>query len=220
MADEVCTTPVPFMKTGDPYAEYAYRSPTLPVMYAGYRWDGTTPQMYYVRNRFLLPIIGTWNQVDLSELEDYGSLLEYAKSNPVLFVDYSGLFCAPPPNTLCKPLTKQRLLQLVRDAGLAPEDATDAHVHQIAGGVFETFVQNTLGLTRNTTRFNSPARAAATNGRKKAVVPDFVTVLSWIEKPPGGHHERYFNSSFVEAKAVEGAVNLNYDGYQTLGRAL
>ena len=34
------------------------------TLYAGYRWDGTTPQMYYVRNRFLLPTIGTWNRRD------------------------------------------------------------------------------------------------------------------------------------------------------------
>ena len=34
------------------------------TLYAGYRWDGTTPQMYYVRNRFLLPMIGTWNRRD------------------------------------------------------------------------------------------------------------------------------------------------------------
>ncbi|MCX7388346.1 MAG: hypothetical protein NTX48_16905, partial [Planctomycetales bacterium] len=34
------------------------------TLYAGYRFDGTTPQMYYVRNRFLLPMIGTWNKRD------------------------------------------------------------------------------------------------------------------------------------------------------------
>jgi len=33
-------------------------------LYAGYRWDGASPQMYYVRNRFLLPMIGTWNRRD------------------------------------------------------------------------------------------------------------------------------------------------------------
>ncbi len=34
------------------------------TLYAGYRWDGESPQMYYVRNRFLLPVIGTWNKRD------------------------------------------------------------------------------------------------------------------------------------------------------------
>ncbi|MEJ7593072.1 MAG: RHS repeat-associated core domain-containing protein, partial [Planctomycetaceae bacterium] len=34
------------------------------TLYAGYRFDGATPQMYYVRNRFLLPMIGTWNRRD------------------------------------------------------------------------------------------------------------------------------------------------------------
>ena len=34
------------------------------TLYAGYRWDGESPQMYYVRNRFLLPVIGTWNRRD------------------------------------------------------------------------------------------------------------------------------------------------------------
>jgi len=30
------------------------------TLYAGYRRDGAAPRMYYVRNRFLLPMIGTW----------------------------------------------------------------------------------------------------------------------------------------------------------------
>jgi hypothetical protein len=34
------------------------------TLYAGYRFDGATPQMYYVRNRFLLAMIGTWNRRD------------------------------------------------------------------------------------------------------------------------------------------------------------
>jgi hypothetical protein len=34
------------------------------TLYAGYRWDGGSPQMYYVRNRFLLPVTGTWNRRD------------------------------------------------------------------------------------------------------------------------------------------------------------
>jgi hypothetical protein len=34
------------------------------TLYAGYRWDNPAPQMYYVRNRFLLPQVGTWNKRD------------------------------------------------------------------------------------------------------------------------------------------------------------
>jgi len=30
------------------------------TLYAGYRWDNANPKMYYVRNRFILPMIGTW----------------------------------------------------------------------------------------------------------------------------------------------------------------
>ncbi len=31
---------------------------------AGYRWDGDSSLMYYVRNRFLLPLPGTWTRRD------------------------------------------------------------------------------------------------------------------------------------------------------------
>jgi len=34
------------------------------TLYAGYRWDGDPSKMYYVRNRFLLPYLGTWNRRD------------------------------------------------------------------------------------------------------------------------------------------------------------
>ncbi len=46
------------------------------TLYAGYRWDGATPQMYYVRNRFLMPVIGTWNRRD-----------------PLGYVDGMALYC-------------------------------------------------------------------------------------------------------------------------------
>ena len=64
---------------GERYAYSAYGSPVFmngsgtlqsasaigfETLYAGYRWDGATPQMYYVRNRFLLPQLGTWNKRD------------------------------------------------------------------------------------------------------------------------------------------------------------
>ncbi len=64
---------------GERYAYSAYGSPVFmngsgtvqsastigfETLYAGYRFDGATPQMYYVRNRFLLPMIGTWNRRD------------------------------------------------------------------------------------------------------------------------------------------------------------
>ncbi len=43
-------------------------------LYAGYRWDSAAPQMYYVRNRFLLPVVGTWNKRDPLEYVDGMSL--------------------------------------------------------------------------------------------------------------------------------------------------
>jgi hypothetical protein len=64
---------------GERYAYSAYGAPVFmtgagtvqsssPIgfetLYAGYRWDNATPQMYYVRNRFLLPQVGTWNRRD------------------------------------------------------------------------------------------------------------------------------------------------------------
>jgi len=79
--------------TGSVTERYAYSACGVPVfmtgagvvqasstigfetLYAGYRWDSTTPQMYYVRNRFLLPMIGTWNRRD-----------------PLGYVDGMGLF--------------------------------------------------------------------------------------------------------------------------------
>ena len=65
---------------GERYAYSAYGSPVFmngagtvqassPIgfetLYAGYRWDNAAPQMYYVRNRFLLPAVDTWNRKDL-----------------------------------------------------------------------------------------------------------------------------------------------------------
>ena len=46
------------------------------TLYAGYRWDGATRMMYYVRNRFLMPVIGTWNRRD-----------------PLGYVDGMALYC-------------------------------------------------------------------------------------------------------------------------------
>jgi len=54
---------VPVFMTGAGVAQAS--SPIgFETLYAGYRFDGTTPQMYYVRNRFLLPMIGTWDRRD------------------------------------------------------------------------------------------------------------------------------------------------------------
>ena len=61
------------------------------TLYAGYRWDGTSPQMYYVRNRFLLPMIGTWNRRDPLGYVDGIALYQYANSAPNDSVDPSGL---------------------------------------------------------------------------------------------------------------------------------
>ncbi len=50
------------------------------TLYAGYRWDGESPQMYYVRNRFLLPMIGTWNRMDPLGYVDGMGLYGYASA--------------------------------------------------------------------------------------------------------------------------------------------
>ncbi|MCX7386367.1 MAG: hypothetical protein NTX48_06840 [Planctomycetales bacterium] len=65
----------------------------IETLYAGYRWDGTTPQMYYVRNRFLLPMIGTWNRRDPLGYVDGMELYQYVLSSPVRSLDSTGLSC-------------------------------------------------------------------------------------------------------------------------------
>ena len=59
------------------------------ILYAGYRWDGESPQMYYVRNRFLLPVIGTWNKRDPLGYVDGMGLYRYVGT--VNAVDWDGL---------------------------------------------------------------------------------------------------------------------------------
>ena len=65
------------------------------TLYAGYRWDGESPQLYYVRNRFLLPVIGIWNRRDPLGYTDSTTQYGYCDSNPVGVRDPSGLFSAP-----------------------------------------------------------------------------------------------------------------------------
>lgn len=60
------------------------------TLYAGYRYDGTMPQMYYVRNRFLLPMIGTWNKRDPLGYVDGTNLYQYLKNLPLHETDPSG----------------------------------------------------------------------------------------------------------------------------------
>ena len=59
------------------------------TLYAGYRWDNPAPQMYYVRNRFLLPQVGTWNKRDPLGNVDGMGLLAY--STPVVGSDPTGM---------------------------------------------------------------------------------------------------------------------------------
>ena len=89
---------------GERYAYSAYGTPVFmndsgivqtssaigfETLYAGYRWDGTTPQMYYVRNRFLLPMIGTWNRRD--PLGYIGRMNLYGLNRAISATDPSGL---------------------------------------------------------------------------------------------------------------------------------
>jgi len=67
------------------------------TLYAGYRWDNPAPQMYYVRNRFLLPQIGTWNKRDPVRFNTGESnLFRYVGGNPIVWVDSQGLYRQDP----------------------------------------------------------------------------------------------------------------------------
>ncbi|MCX7386430.1 MAG: hypothetical protein NTX48_07160 [Planctomycetales bacterium] len=114
---------------GERYAYSAYGSPVFmngtgtvqsasaigfETLYAGYRWDGATPQMYYVRSRFLLPMIGTWNRRDPLGYVDGMSLYGYGKSDPTDVVDPSGLWNKRPRNSELSPLDNSPTTCIIR----------------------------------------------------------------------------------------------------------
>jgi len=91
---------------GERYAYSAYGTPVFmtgagtvqtssPIgfetLYAGYRWDNPAPQMYYVRNRFLLPQIGTWNKRDPLGYVDGMGLYAVVRNEPISTLDSYGL---------------------------------------------------------------------------------------------------------------------------------
>jgi RHS repeat-associated protein len=61
------------------------------TLYTGYRWDGDPSRMYYVRNRFLLPFIGTWNKRDPIGYIAGTNLQGYVNDMPLQAVDAFGL---------------------------------------------------------------------------------------------------------------------------------
>lgn len=90
---------------GERYAYSAYGAPVFmtgagvvqsastigfETLYAGYRWDNPAPQMYYVRNRFLLPQIGSWNKRDPLGYVDGMGLYVYASDSPTVLLDPLG----------------------------------------------------------------------------------------------------------------------------------
>jgi len=92
---------------GERYAYAAYGSPVFmngsgavqtssaigfETLYAGYRWDGASPQIYYVRNRFLLPFLGTWNRRDPLGYVDGMNLYRNCRNSPIHLIDPLGLF--------------------------------------------------------------------------------------------------------------------------------
>ncbi|MFM7167290.1 MAG: hypothetical protein ACKO3T_18775, partial [Planctomycetaceae bacterium] len=72
------------------------------TLYAGYRWDGDPSRMYYVRNRFLLPYVGTWNKRDPLGYSSGLSLYELVSSSPESMVDGIGLFGDNSAASLCE----------------------------------------------------------------------------------------------------------------------
>lgn len=63
------------------------------TLYADHGWDNASPQMYYVRNRFLLPQVGTWNRRDpLKVTLASKSLYQYVDSVLTNAVDPTGLW--------------------------------------------------------------------------------------------------------------------------------
>jgi RHS repeat-associated protein len=86
-AYSVCGAPVFMTGAGVVQSASAIGFETL---YAGYRWDNTAPQMYYVRNRFLLPQVGTWNKRDPLGYVDGMGLACYVESEPIGKVDPDG----------------------------------------------------------------------------------------------------------------------------------
>jgi len=65
------------------------------TLYGSYRWDNPAPQMYYVRNRFLLPQVGTWNRRDPAGYTDDINLYQDSLSSVIVFTDPLGLRGAP-----------------------------------------------------------------------------------------------------------------------------
>jgi RHS repeat-associated protein len=61
------------------------------TLYAGYRWDGDPSRMYYVRNRFLLPYVGTWNRRDPIGQKDSLNQAQVVDGRPLTYVDPAGL---------------------------------------------------------------------------------------------------------------------------------
>jgi len=95
---------------GERYAYSAYGSPVFmngagtvqassaigfETLYDGYRWDNASPQMYYVRNRFLLPTVGTWNRRDPLGYVAKMSQYCYVSGNPATRRDKYGLWDEP-----------------------------------------------------------------------------------------------------------------------------
>jgi RHS repeat-associated protein len=60
------------------------------VLYCGYRYDPETGN-YHVRNRFLIPPLGRWGQVDPLGYHDSPNLYQYVRGWPTRSTDCSGL---------------------------------------------------------------------------------------------------------------------------------
>jgi RHS repeat-associated protein len=96
------------------------------TLYAGYRWDGDSPQMYCVRNRFLLPMIGTWNRRDPLGYVDGITLLSYASAAPIDTLDPSGLYDRPAVTDPIDNSPRACIIRLLNDGEYAALDFDSA----------------------------------------------------------------------------------------------
>jgi hypothetical protein len=117
-------------------------------------------------------------------------------------------------------LTTNRL-QTIADAAGITKGLTKGTIqyNRAVGLAFQNFVLESTGQQENLFRFDSPARAAATMGKRKSVVPDAagdIEVIQLVGKRriPAEFHAW---SVFTEVKAWNGVIGLSTSYHQMEG---